>query len=1178
MDQYNEYSSIPNDGSEELTFTPVYDGQNSKKKRSKKRLILGLSIGGGVLALLVAAFVLLWPILNPYYLKNTVDEVFFPTDDAVDFLIALQDQDLNMDLEAEIPLKDLGVLLENLYVEMNLATRGKDEEQVGRISFEIGAADEEKKLTVYYNADTLVIEGLCLDKDLCYSLPRKNVEAALESSVFHPESGSDFALEQEDYEELLTALSSLENTEEDSDTTKAIEAILKDWDEILKPKNSVAFSKDGFGLTKTTAYVLEEDDLMAMLESVLKQAETYEEFNESFSIFVGNDEEKSDEDEKKDLKEDLKELKKKLSGSGTALTFSYTVAKSRLKTAEVTLSSKDENGNPVDVSYLLTFFYEKKAAGFEMTCDASYTEEGDEASLHATLSYRKEQSSSKTKVILSTESKQTLDSETKTQSSQGSLTYNKNTEEFEIEVTDSESDEKFLLTGTFGINPKNGTLSLKLKKLSAGKTRVKDFFSLSLEAAKNAEAIKIPESTPILELDETEFLDTVRNLDLKQVDLILEKLVGAPVLGLYYTTEDQVVTETEAVSERINRLYTDYLSYLNWQYQNGLPFSNRVFFYDEELQIYILFQYMELQQQIRIDVSYTPDEDTLSLYHEGRVTETGIEVHRLSVVSHAEVTCFSDGSTVYHCSVCDNSYTATVKSQGHTQKTSTHQVKYDGVNTTTAKVKHCSECNAVFNIQIEPYTTFDFQNAGELNQLWHFSTGAQENRYFFYIPRELTELYCIDGFDESFRDSIGCSVVEIPRGMGVVTKDAFKGSTNLQFLVLHPTLREIQSGAFSADANLRTVYFTGTPEQWNTMERNEYETLWAGVPVEFVSAGDVSVKSLLDRVYSTTDLVTALQNGLATTKTPDAANALDTAGLARLVWDGVVTNAAYDAASGRIAIVGALTGTTTTVTVLDTNTWGAIYSFEVEDEIGKVALGGEYVALGSATKDTVYVKKINDGSLLICTFEIAGSYSGRDPVGGLVIEGTRLFACNSDQHCRLVCYELESGTVTVVVERLYQPILYYNAEAHRLIAVEDGISSKEIYFINTQSAEPITSYWIQKGFQTSVTYLEGYVQLSNGVLLDLNGAEISAPASGSIPLRIQGSPDYVVLQDVAVTKTLAAAICMNEQGKAVLLYKTAEHATAGVLEYYAEEAILTADGKILLFTPDGYGLILVDPQ
>ena len=1177
MDQYNENTpSYPENGDEALTFTPSFgEEQTPKKKHPKRALILWLSIGSGALALLVACAALFWPILNPYFVKNTFDELFFDTDGVAELFSLAEDRDLDMSFETELPMEDLGVLLENLYLEMNVTTKGKGEDAIGRLVLEIGAGDEKKELTVYYTSDTLVIKGLCIDEDLCYSLPRKDVEAAMEQSVFHPESGSDCALDEEDYKDLLSTLKTLEATEDEEDgaLAQSFLAIWEAWEEILEPKNSLAFAKDGLALSKTTKYTLEEDDLMAMLEAVMKEAEKNEDFNQLFSISTDTSDEKdenADDEEERNLKADLEELKQELKGSGAVLTFSYTVERSRLSEVELTLKEKEG-----EASFVLTFFYEKSSAGLEAVAKSDYIEDGEDVSVHSTLSLWREVKGTETTFTLESEDTQTFGKESDTQKTEMTLTYSRSTETFELELSDGESDEKIVIEGGIGLDPQKGTLHLSLDELKVGKVTVRDLFSLSLEMVEDAEEITLPDSTPILEMDEMELLEAVRNLDLKQIDLIMEKLTGAPVLGLHYTMEDQVVFQTQEVSLLANQLYRDYLGYLNKQAQSGIPLSNRIFYYDEDLGIYFLFHYQELQEQIKIDLSYAPSENTLSMYHESHYAADGtLEVHSMTVASKTEATCFSDGVTVFHCSICNKDYRATQKSAGHTQVTDTQTVKYDGVNSCAAKVRRCADCNAVFSIQLGDYTSFVFENVGEVNYLRTYYSQSYKNSFYFFIPKELTDFYCLDGFDEDFSDSLGCALVEIPRGMHAVTKGAFSRSDNLQFLILHPDLKVIESGAFPTNDSLRAIYFTGTQEQWNALKKNEYATLWADVPVEIVPQG-VTVKTLLDRLYSTTDKLGALENAKNTVKSPDAAKALDAAGFAKLLYEGAITDAAYDATWDLIAIAGKPEQGKTDVRVIRVSTGESVAAFEVEDEIGMIAIGGDFVVTGSATKDTVYIRRISDGTQT--SFEISPSYNtNRDPVGGLVIEENRLFVCNSDQHCTLLCYDLQTGTTTKVISSLYQPILYYNATAHRLIAVEDGISSKDVFFINTQSGEKITSYFIQKG-SLRVTFMEDHLELENGILLNLDGFAISNPPTGSAPLQIENGTDRIVLQDVASTRSLAAAVCMDGQGRVTLCYKTTETATPSALEYYAEKAISTADGKILFFTPGGYGLILVTP-
>ena len=165
MDPYNENiprreESSPSD----LTFEQYPDAQSHKRKSSKKALILCLSIGGGVLSLLIAAAVLFWPILNPNFVKNSFEDLFFETGQLEKLSAVALEQDVNLELETELPLKDVGELLENLYLNMSIATRGKGEAAISRLTLELSAGGESKEITVYYNAETVVLKGLCMDE------------------------------------------------------------------------------------------------------------------------------------------------------------------------------------------------------------------------------------------------------------------------------------------------------------------------------------------------------------------------------------------------------------------------------------------------------------------------------------------------------------------------------------------------------------------------------------------------------------------------------------------------------------------------------------------------------------------------------------------------------------------------------------------------------------------------------------------------------------------------------------------------------------------------------------------------------------------------------------------------------------------------------------------------------
>ena len=117
-----------------------------------------------------------------------------------------------------------------------------------------------------------------------------------------------------------------------------------------------------------------------------------------------------------------------------------------------------------------------------------------------------------------------------------------------------------------------------------------------------------------------------------------------------------------------------------------------------------------------------------------------------------------------------------------------------------------------------PITGFDMEKLGLLPSLKSI-TVSDDNTEFTTINGAL---YTKDG-KTLVRYPQGGDCVEfiVSESVTTIGEDAFSGCKELCSIVITPSITKIESGAFEGCTNMSDIYFTGTLQQWNSVEKGE---------------------------------------------------------------------------------------------------------------------------------------------------------------------------------------------------------------------------------------------------------------------------------------------------------------------------------------------------------------------
>ena len=1161
-----------------------YIPQNTPKKRQKsdkkiKPLPIVLASLTCVLVLcFVAVFAILLPLNEETALANTFKAVFFDPTDLAKASEIWAESGVIAQIDLDLP-RNVTSLQKDLHIGIDTAQTpdGKN-----RVKLLLDSNKIEYAVELIYDEETVAIGGFCPD-DQYVTVPRKNIAKALDDSILHPESDSDYALDQDNYDELRDMLELLDPEYEDPDSKSLAESFDLIAEQILpylKPKTSIYFADGEFRLCKDVTYTLDSEDINEILDIIIDEAKDNDRFNETFSFTL--DETETDSDEEKDLARDLKRVKKEFEELSFELT--YTVSGKKITDLKLSMRSvhKDDQTNSYDLS--LGFVYGENKNGFDATL-TTVEEKKTKYTIESEIEYRKKKDGDET--VCEAEIQTTTLREGRLYSgdpieeeSTVTLTYDPDSHKYNLSVEGEDKDDIVEFEGKFKLSPKSAEFEFSLDEILQGKKRqsiLSDFCEIKLEKIDSKDAFDIPDGNNLLAMDNAAFTDFLRNLQIQDFDRIMYGLTGQS-LGIPYTADEKVLVQSTAAVAAAEKYCKQFSRYLSAE--DTSTRQNSAFVYDKELDLYVLMDYYPSTKKIHYNFAYELTEQMLNKYHEATPTPGGsMTVHKLSQTEFTPATCTTQGKRVYHCEICDKTISVKIEPLGHKfdLRQSTNVTTDDGV-ARVATMYYCATCGTFSHGSILNFCTFyvsKLENGTYRLDSYQYSQSYTDTKKYFCIPDEIYKVLPITEFDASVYADSQAVAVRIPSGVTYVTSvhASYYSNSKLQVLVLPATLTGIKDGAITTNNDLRLIYYCGTEDMWNKLQLGNYRTLWKDVQIVFCPEG-VTGKQVADSIIDPNAATNALEQKKQQVKTPEAVRALAASNASVTLFDdSTVQAAAYDETTDLVALCKVYNGTSTDILLYNASTGALVKTVTVNDHIHTIDIKNGYLAMASKKVPIYYVYTVSSETMKTVEFKTFFDYNYTF-IRQVIVAGTKVYACDKEQHCHIECYDLETDT-QITVAQMYEPFMKFYPEQERLVVLDMNCSPGGVCFINSTTAKKITEIGNYNGFSNKNNLKDGYVTDNGGGMYDLNGQEIQSPPPASTAIKIPLPEGSMVLETILSSANGSVEICANINGKVSMLLRTSKSAETVTVDYYAESAIVTKSGDVLLFTEGGCGLILV---
>lgn len=1155
-----------------------YIPQNTPKKRQKsdkkiKPLPIVLASLTCVLVLcFVAVFAILLPLNEETALANTFKAVFFDPTDLAKASEMWAESGVIAQIDLDLP-QNVTSLQKDLHIGIDTAQTPDGKNKVKLL---LDSNKIEYAVELIYDEETVAIGGFCPD-DQYVTVPRKNIAKALDDSILHPESDSDYALDQDNYDELRDMLELLDPEYEDPDSKSLAESFDLIAEQILpylKPKTSIYFADGEFRLCKDVTYTLDTEDINEILDIIIDEAKDNDRFNETFSFTL--DETETDSDEEKDLARDLKRVKKEFEELSFELT--YTVSGKKITDLKLSMRSvnKDDQTNSYDLS--LGFVYGENKNGFDATL-TTVEEEKTKYTIESEIEYRKKKDGDET--VCEAEIQTTTLREGRLYSgdpieeeSTVTLTYDPDSHKYNLSVEGEDKDDIVEFEGKFKLSPKSAEFEFSLDEILQGKKRqsiLSDFCEIKLEKIDSKDAFDIPDGSNLLAMDNAAFTDFLRNLQIQDFDRIMYGLTGQS-LGIPYTADEKVLVQSTAAVAAAEKYCKQFSRYLSAE--DTSTRQNSAFVYDKELDLYVLMDYYPSTKKIHYNFAYELTEQMLNKYHEATPTPGGsMTVHKLIQTEFTPATCTTQGKRVYHCEICDKTMSVKIEPFGHnhSQTLSVPVTTDDGVSR-TATLYYCQSCGIISHGEIPSFCIFyvSLYKDGAYRLDDYVALGPWKQ---ICIPDELHTVLPIIDISPYMPLSVDALSVRIPKGVTTIYSKAFNAHKQLQVLVIPSSLTFIDGIAFSKTNLPRIIFYCGTEEMWNSIRMVEdYRTLWKDVQIIFCPEG-VTGKQVADSIIDPNAATNALEQKKQQVKTPEAVRALAASNASVTLFDdSTVQAAAYDETTDLVALCKAYNGTSTDILLYNASTGALVKNVTVNDHIHTIDIKNGYLAMASKKVPIYYVYTVSSETMKTVEFKTFFDYNYTF-IRQVIVAGTKVYACDKEQHCHIECYDLETDT-QITVARMYEPFMKFYPEQERLVVLDMNCSPGGVCFINSTTAKKITEIGNYNGFSNKNNLKDGYVTDNGGGMYDLNGQEIQSPPA-STAIKIPLPEGSMVLETILSSANGSVEICANINGKVSMLLRTSKSAETVTVDYYAESAIVTKSGDVLLFTEGGCGLILL---
>ncbi len=335
------------------------------KKKIKRKLVL-LCIVIPVSLLLACAVALIYPLFkNPW--KETFNSLFFEYEQIENYTDAMQKNAKSISGSINIPSTTTSI---SVCGTLRNSGEYEGKESVGM--FELGLSDGKDIQTQRYvklgwsREKIFLIYSIYENNDVCVEIPRTDVERSLRESEFYPQSGSKYALTNEQYQELLKALKTIETDDENEKTIgdffkKIILECIKQSD----IKSTYKLFDGGFCISNTVTVKLDRDALVNILDKAMVESRensavnkkiTPEMLERLFGVKFGNN--------VKTASDVLDSLRSDLLKADAELEFSYAACKGKLRNIRYSFKHSDDRASLIRDSHI-GFKYENDSVSAE---------------------------------------------------------------------------------------------------------------------------------------------------------------------------------------------------------------------------------------------------------------------------------------------------------------------------------------------------------------------------------------------------------------------------------------------------------------------------------------------------------------------------------------------------------------------------------------------------------------------------------------------------------------------------------------------------------------------------------------------------------------------------------------------------------------------------------------------
>ncbi len=986
----------------------------------------------------------------------------------------------------------------------------------GKADLTFGVGDKSLSLDLLYDSETVALGGLGAARDLPVSLPRRNLKEAFDNSHFFYGSGSLHSMSISSYNSLIPALDEAFDPDRE-DGADAISDVIDDAIKIAEPTSSFIFSKGK--LCRRYTCSLNAEKTVKIL-----------------GLFADLD------------KTQIQAIKDSIGDKTFTLT--YVTDGKYITSAQISSEIIEAD---------VEFIYDKDTSGFKAEVVYTFDNSGESIGVIGSTKYEL------TYFKTAGDTEVTADLTLWSQSS-GTRDYsfklNKNDSSYSLLL-----NENAIATGVCEFDGEKLSFTVTVPESDSA------IVSVSLKKAENI-VTQPPENRPLLGMSEDELTDFLRNIPIKTASDLL-KCTADIDLSAFMTADGKLLMHADKVTAEAEKLYGPYVSLLKTTDKDILDTVSKIYVWNDRVEAYVLFTYLIDTDSLELGCAYELTDEILAEYHVADLTDNGIMyAHSFERIEKVDPACVEDGREVYACKHCDYSYQTDQKALGHENSyVHVYSKAHDGTQMIVS-LKKCSRCGTVSRISANDYFSAELtpDNNGGYT-VSKFEALKELSIAYLYLPPLSDEDIQYSGITVTYSDD-AFEAINIPEGIEKLGKSNVYLSNAFRILVLPSTLKEIEDSAFYGIGTPSVIFYSGSREDWDKIRLGEYSTLWADIKI-ICCPGGVTHEDVSKQLFLSSDLKKAVERQKQLTLTPDGAREAAKNDRVTLISEEQIAFVDYDEESSLIAYCGVSVGFKTQIEIYDMKAGKIVDSFTVNDHINKLAIREGYVAMGGDYSTTVYV--YNLASKETVKFKI-DSDATFDSISQIFIDSGCVFASTTNSY-QIASYSLRDAKINRIQETSSTvDYLIMNHEYHRLISVRKYYSEIFLYLYDSATFEFISKITFSEGkisSRVNIPHFENVIVTDLGTVYDFDG-NITTEAPLNTPLVTITPPEGLPVASKIYENIDGAMSLFAEPGLKVLL--ALQKAGSGepiILDYYAEEAIVTKDGCMIVYTPNSYGLLLV---